>query len=52
VVFITGKLAVVRGRADVVAELRSLADRLEHLADADAAEVLALLEPVLSGLWR
>jgi hypothetical protein len=44
--------AVAGGRADVVAELRSLADRIEHLALADAAEVLVLLEPALSDLWR
>jgi hypothetical protein len=40
------------GRAGTVAQLRSLADRLEHLAGADAAKVLVLLEPALSDLWR
>jgi hypothetical protein len=40
------------GRARTVAQFRTLADRLEHLALTDAAEVLVLLEPALSGLWR
>jgi hypothetical protein len=40
------------GRAGTVAQLRSLADRLEYLALADVAEVLILLEPALSDLWR
>jgi hypothetical protein len=40
------------GRAGTVAQLRNLADRLEHLALADVTEVLVLLEPALSDLWR
>jgi hypothetical protein len=40
------------GRAGTVAQLRSLADRLERLAGADAAEALVLLEAALSDLWR
>lgn len=40
------------GRAGTGAQLRSLADRFEHLALADVAEALVLLEPALSDLWR
>jgi hypothetical protein len=38
------------GRAAAVAQLRSLADRIEQLALTDVAEVLILLEPVLDDL--
>jgi hypothetical protein len=40
------------GRAGTVAQLRSLADRIEHLAITDVAQVLVLLEPVLDDLRR
>jgi hypothetical protein len=43
---------VAPGRAAAVAQLRQLADRLEHLALADVAEVLVLLEPTLDDLRR
>jgi hypothetical protein len=43
---------VAAGRAAAVAELRTLADRLERLALDDAAEVLVLLESVLDDLRR
>ena len=44
--------AVVGGRAEVVAQLRRVADRLERLALPDVAEVLVLLEPALHDLRR
>ena len=42
--------AVAGGRADLVAQLRNLADRIEHLTLVDVAEVLVRLEPVLNDL--
>ena len=43
---------VAAGRAAAVAQLRSLADRLDALSLDTAADVLVLLEPTLDDLRR